>query len=114
VNRELDEIAAALPAAVARLAAGGRLAVVSFHSLEDRIVKRFIAELGKPFRGDARLARLPLAERDLPAPPIVAVGRARKASDAEIAVNPRARSAVLRVAERTRAPLPADLAELAA
>jgi 16S rRNA (cytosine1402-N4)-methyltransferase len=113
VNRELDEIAAALPAAVARLATGGRLAVVSFHSLEDRIVKRFIAELSQPFRGDARLARLALAERDLPAPPIVAVGRARKASDAEIAANPRARSAVLRVAERTVAPLPADLAELA-
>lgn len=114
VNRELDEIAAALPAAVARLATGGRLAVVSFHSLEDRIVKRFIGDLAKPFRGDARLARLALAERDLPAPPIVAVGRARKASDAEIAANPRSRSAVLRVAERTAAPLPADLAGLAA
>jgi 16S rRNA (cytosine1402-N4)-methyltransferase len=114
VNRELEEIAAALPAAVARLAIGGRLAVVSFHSLEDRIVKRFIGDLAKPFRGDARLARLALAERDLPAPPIVAVGRARKASDAEVAANPRARSAVLRVAERTAAPLPADLAELAA
>jgi 16S rRNA (cytosine1402-N4)-methyltransferase len=114
VNRELDEIAAALPAAVARLATGGRLAVVSFHSLEDRIVKRFIGDLAKPFRGDSRLDRLALAERDLPAPPIVAVGRARKASGAEIAENPRSRSAVLRVAERTAAPLPADLAELAA
>jgi 16S rRNA (cytosine1402-N4)-methyltransferase len=114
VNRELEEITAALPAAVARLGPGGRLAVVSFHSLEDRIVKRFIGDLGKPFRGDARLARLALAERDLPAPPIVAIGRARKAADAEVAANPRARSAVLRVAERTAAPLPADLAELAA
>jgi 16S rRNA (cytosine1402-N4)-methyltransferase len=108
VNRELDELRAALPLAAARLAARGRLAVVSFHSLEDRIVKRFVAAHSTPYRGDARLARLPLAARDLPQPPLVAIGRAIKASAAECAHNPRARSAVLRVAERTAAPLPAD------
>ncbi|HEY7904814.1 MAG TPA: 16S rRNA (cytosine(1402)-N(4))-methyltransferase RsmH [Casimicrobiaceae bacterium] len=115
VNRELDELAAALPAAVARLAPGGRLVVISFHSLEDRIVKRFIAAQSTPYRGDARIARLALAERDLPTPPLAAIGRAVKPSPAESAANPRARSAVLRVAARTAAALPDDfLREIAA
>ncbi len=111
VNRELDELEAALPAAVSRLAPGGRLAVVSFHSLEDRIVKRFIAAHSRPWRGDARLARVPLRDDELPQPPLAAVGRAIKAGDAELDANPRARSAVLRVAERSAAPLPRDFAE---
>jgi len=108
VNRELDEVSAALPVITGRLAPGGRLAVISFHSLEDRRVKRFIAAASLPFGGDPRLARLPLRGRDLPAPPIVAIGGAIKAGADEIARNPRARSAVLRVAARTDAPLPAD------
>jgi 16S rRNA (cytosine1402-N4)-methyltransferase len=108
VNRELDEVSAALPVITRRLAPGGRLAVISFHSLEDRRVKRFIAAASTPFGGDPRLARLPIRGRDLPAAPLVAVGGAIKAGDAELARNPRARSAVLRVAERTDAPLPAD------
>jgi 16S rRNA (cytosine1402-N4)-methyltransferase len=108
VNRELDELAAALPTLVARLAPGGRLAVISFHSLEDRRVKRFIEAASLPFGGDARLARVPLRAAELPAPPLVKVGRAIKPTDAETARNPRARSAVLRAAERTGAPLPAQ------
>jgi len=108
VNRELDEVSAALPLVTGRLAPGGRLAVISFHSLEDRRVKRFIAAASTPFGGDPRLARLPLRGRDLPAPPLAAVGGAIKAGADELARNPRARSAVLRVAERTDAPLPAD------
>ncbi len=107
VNRELAELEAALPALARRLATGGRLAVISFHSLEDRIVKRFVAAASAPFAGDARLARVPIRADALPRPPLRAVGRAVKPAAAEIAANPRARSAVLRVAERTAAPWPA-------
>ena len=108
VNRELDEVATALPVMTALLATGGRLAVISFHSLEDRIVKRFFAFASKPFGGDARLARMPIADAALPRAPLATVGRATKPSAGEVARNPRSRSAVLRVAERTDAPLPAD------
>jgi len=108
VNRELDEVSAALPIITGRLVPGGRLAVISFHSLEDRRVKRFIAAASTPFGGDPRLARLPLRGRDLPAPPLVAIDGAIKAGADELAHNPRARSAVMRVAARTDAPLPAD------
>ena len=108
VNRELQEVSAALPRITSLLAAGGRLAVVSFHSLEDRIVKRFFAFASRPFGGDARLARLAIAQAALPPAPLALVGRAIKPAADEIARNPRARSAVLRVAERTATPLPAD------
>jgi 16S rRNA (cytosine1402-N4)-methyltransferase len=114
VNRELEELSDALPLATAALAPGGRLAVIAFHSLEDRIVKRFIAAASKPFGGDPRLARAPIAERQLPKPPLVPVGRALRASPAEVAANPRARSATLRVAERTAAALPGDWSHEAA
>ncbi len=96
VNDELRELRTALPQAVRALAAGGRLAVISFHSLEDRVVKQFIRE-------QARGRELPL---DLPVagPPtgmtLRLVSRATRPGAAEIAVNPRARSALLRVAER--------------
>ena len=108
VNRELEELATTLPAAVPLLERDGRLAVISFHSLEDRIVKRFIAWASRPFGGDPRLARVPIRERALPPTPLVAIGRAIKPSGTEIAANPRARSAVLRVAARTQAALPVD------
>ena len=108
VNRELAEVSTALPRITTLLAAGGRLAVVSFHSLEDRIVKRFLAFASRPFGGDARLARIAIAHSALPQPPLAIVGRAVKPSAAEVARNGRARSAVLRVAQRTAAPLPAD------
>jgi 16S rRNA (cytosine1402-N4)-methyltransferase len=95
INRELADLEDGLAAAHARLKAGGRLAVISFHSLEDRIVKQFIA----------RHAKAPPANRRLPVeiaftPTLKAIGDARKADESETAANPRARSAVLRVAEK--------------
>jgi 16S rRNA (cytosine1402-N4)-methyltransferase len=99
VNRELEEVALMLPQAIARLAAGGRLAVISFHSLEDRQVKRVF----KSASADSLPADLPIRARDLPQPPLRILGKARRASDAEVAANPRARSATLRAAERTEA-----------
>ena len=106
VNRELEELALTLPRIVALLAPGGRLAVISFHSLEDRIVKRFMASSSAPWGGEPTLARLPIADRLLPGTALVRVGRAIRASEDEVRRNPRARSATLRVAERTTHPLP--------
>ena len=97
INQELEELSLALPACAARLVPGGRLVVISFHSLEDRIVKRFLREQSQPPRLPARL---PVRAADLPKPMLRLVGRAQRASVAEIAANPRARSAVMRVAER--------------
>jgi len=97
VNRELEEVSLMLPQATARLAAGGRLAVISFHSLEDRTVKRFMQASARPEvpRG------LPLRASEMPQPVLKLVGRPVKPSAEEIRNNPRARSATLRVAERT-------------
>jgi 16S rRNA (cytosine1402-N4)-methyltransferase len=97
VNQELEELEVTLPQAASLLAPAGRLAVVSFHSLEDRIVKNFIRD-----RSIAdRLPRgVPVRAKDLPTPQLTAVGRAIRASEAEVRRNPRARSAVLRVAEK--------------
>jgi 16S rRNA (cytosine1402-N4)-methyltransferase len=100
LNQELEELSLILPQCVEVLAPRGRLAVISFHSLEDRVVKRFIRNLEKP---DTLPAGLPIRARDLPAPRLMAVGKARRASLSEISANPRARSAVLRVADRTEA-----------
>ena len=101
VNDELAELERVLPRAVARLRNGGRLAVISFHSLEDRIVKQFVARASKPFGGDPRLARAPITEAELPQPPLVAVGRAIRPSSAESDANPRAASARLRCAVKS-------------
>ena len=95
VNRELADLELGLDAAMARLKPGGRLAVISFHSLEDRIVKQFMA----------RHAKAPPANRRMPVevaftPALRLLGGAQKAGDVELSANPRARSAVLRVAER--------------
>ena len=87
-----------MPQCLALLAPGGRLAVISFHSLEDRIVKRFIRS--EEDRDDLP-ANFPVRAKDLPQPRLVAVGRAIRPSADEIARNPRSRSAVLRVAQRT-------------
>lgn len=98
INRELEEIREALPQAVSRLNTGGRLAVISFHSLEDRMVKQFIREQSvRPPLPKWALVR----DSELPEMPLNSVGKAIKPSAAETAANPRARSAVLRVAERT-------------
>jgi 16S rRNA (cytosine1402-N4)-methyltransferase len=101
INQELQELPLALDRILPRLRDGGRLAVISFHSLEDRLVKQFFRRHSQPYGGDARIARLPIAARSLPVPPLRLIGRAIRASDAEVAANPRSRSAVLRVAERT-------------
>ncbi|HET9350124.1 MAG TPA: 16S rRNA (cytosine(1402)-N(4))-methyltransferase RsmH, partial [Burkholderiales bacterium] len=100
INRELEEVSMMLPQAVCRLAPQGRLAVISFHSLEDRIVKRFMQALARP----EMPRRLPLRASEMPEPVLRIVGRAQRASRQEITRNPRARSATLRVAERTAAP----------
>ena len=103
VNRELEEVSLMLPQAIARLAAGGRLAVISFHSLEDRLVKRAMARAARP--GVPR--DLPLRASEMPQASLRLLGRARRPAPAEIAANPRARSAILRAAERTAAPFDA-------
>ena len=108
LNRELSELTLALPGVVPLLRTGGRLAVISFHSLEDRIVKRFFARASKPFGGDPATARLAIRSDALPGAPLRLFGRAIKPQAAEIARNSRSRSAVLRVAERTADPMPAD------
>lgn len=97
INRELEELSLVLPQAVDRLTEGGRLAVISFHSLEDRIVKRFMRDEAS---GPRLPARLPLRAVDLPTPRLRLVGRAQRPDPAEVAANPRARSAIMRVAER--------------
>ena len=100
VNDELEALRRALVATVPALAAGGRLAVISFHSLEDRIVKRFMRDLSRP-RDD-----LPpdLPVRDVtPVAQLRLVGKPQRPGPDEVASNPRARSAVLRVAERLAA-----------
>ena len=101
INQELEDLEVALGAAHQHLAPRGRLAVISFHSLEDRIVKRFMAARAKASQPDRRL---PIRAVDLPQPELRLVAKV-KPSEAEIAANPRARSAILRVAERTDAAL---------
>lgn len=96
INHELDDLAAFLNDAVAILAPGGRLAIISFHSLEDRLVKRFIRTQA---RGDDFPVGLPVTQAQLH-PTLRPVGKAIHAGPDELAVNPRARSAVLRIAER--------------
>lgn len=98
VNRELDELAQTLPRAMHALTTGGRLAVISFHSLEDRVVKNFMRDQEK---GPTYPPELPVVPSFTPR--LRTIGKAVRPGQREIAVNPRARSAVLRVAERTEA-----------
>ena len=96
INKELEDLEAGLSAAYAMLAPGGRMSVISFHSLEDRIVKQFFASKAKVAQPDRRL---PIRAADLPQPLMKLIAKT-KPSDEEVDANPRARSAVLRVAER--------------
>ena len=96
INKELEELSLVLPQALAALRPGGRLAVISFHSLEDRIVKRYMADQASPPQPPRNL---PLRADQLPKPTMKLIGRFRAGND-EVARNPRARSATLRVAEK--------------
>ena len=100
VNQELEELSLVLPQCVELLRPTGRLVIISFHSLEDRIVKRFLRECARP---DRLPARLPLRAAELPRPRLKLVGRTVRPGAAEIERNPRARSAVMRVAEKVAA-----------
>ena len=97
VNQELDQLALALPQAMNILNDGGRLVVISFHSLEDRIVKRFMRDEASL---DTLPKNLPLRSVDLPQPKLRLIGKPVKAGSAEVAANPRARSAVMRIVEK--------------
>jgi 16S rRNA (cytosine1402-N4)-methyltransferase len=96
INSELEDIESVLGQALEVLAVGGRLVVISFHSLEDRIVKRFMNEQA---RGDDFPTGVPVKAAELN-PRLRKLGRAVKASDEEVAVNPRSRSAIMRIAEK--------------
>jgi 16S rRNA (cytosine1402-N4)-methyltransferase len=98
INGELEELESVLPQCVDKLKIGGRLAVISFHSLEDRIVKRFMRDMAQ---GDKLPRNLPIRAVDIPLGKLRLVGKAIQASAQELEINPRARSAVLRVAEFT-------------
>ena len=98
INRELEEVKNVLPQAIESLSVRGRLAVISFHSLEDRIVKQYFKSLvEKP-----KLPRWAMVkDEDLPIAPIELMGKAIKPSAEEISANPRSRSAIMRVVEKT-------------
>ncbi len=96
INKELEDLEAGLSEAYAMLAPGARLVVISFHSLEDRMVKQFLASKAKVEQPDRRL---PIRAVDLPQPLVKLVAKIKPSAE-EVAANPRARSAVMRVAER--------------
>jgi 16S rRNA (cytosine1402-N4)-methyltransferase len=96
INQELEELEIGLQQAYARLAPHGRLVVISFHSLEDRIVKRFMASKAHVEQPDRRL---PIRAVDLPQPEMILISKAKPSAE-EVAGNPRSRSAVMRVAQR--------------
>jgi 16S rRNA (cytosine1402-N4)-methyltransferase len=101
INQELTQLSLALQQLRDRLVPGGRLAVIAFHSLEDRIVKHFLREAAQPQAG---LPRMPLRADQLPQPVMRLIGGARRPGATELSRNPRARSAVLRVAEKLPSP----------
>jgi 16S rRNA (cytosine1402-N4)-methyltransferase len=102
LNQELEELSLVLPQCLRMLAPQGRLSVISFHSLEDRIVKQFVK--GEQDRDDLP-SNFPVLAKDLPQPRMMAIGKTQKPSAQEVKRNPRSRSAVLRVAERTNVSL---------
>ncbi|MDZ4201062.1 MAG: 16S rRNA (cytosine(1402)-N(4))-methyltransferase RsmH [Gallionella sp.] len=98
LNQELEELARILPECVAHLQTGGRLVVISFHSLEDRMVKHFMRDMAE---GDKLPRNVPIRASEVPQGKLNLLGKAIRAGAAELQANPRARSAVMRVAERT-------------
>lgn len=100
LNQELEELARVLPECVTHLKRDGRLVVISFHSLEDRIVKHFMRDMSE---GDKLPRNVPIRASEVPQGRMKLVGRAIRAGAAELELNPRARSAVMRVAERSHA-----------
>lgn len=100
INQELEELEGVLPACVARLKTGGRLVVISFHSLEDRMVKHFMRDMTD---ADKLPRNVPIRASEVPQGKLKAIGKAVRAGKSELQVNPRARSAVMRVAERSDA-----------
>jgi len=97
INQELEELEIALPQCLEMLNPGGRLVVISFHSLEDRIVKQYMRVQAQH---GSLPERLPVRAADLPKPRLKLIGKPVYPSDDEVRANPRARSAVMRVAER--------------
>jgi 16S rRNA (cytosine1402-N4)-methyltransferase len=97
LNQELEEIARVLPQCVDCLKPGGRIVIISFHSLEDRMVKRFLRDMAQ---GDKLPRNLPIRAADVPKGRLNLLGKAVRATLQEVDANPRARSAVMRVAER--------------
>lgn len=100
LNQELEELARVLPECVTHLKTDGRLVVISFHSLEDRIVKHFMRDMAQ---GDKLPRNVPIRASEVPDGRLNLIGKAVRASEAELKANPRARSAVMRVAERSHA-----------
>jgi len=98
LNQELEELARVLPECVTHLKDGGRLVVISFHSLEDRIVKHFMRDMAE---GDKLPRNVPIRASEVPQGRLHLIGKAVRAGEAELRSNPRARSAVMRVAERS-------------
>ncbi len=98
LNQELEELARVLPECVSHLKTGGRLVVISFHSLEDRIVKHFMRDISQ---GDKLPRNLPVRASEMQKGRLHLLGKPVRAGEAEILDNPRARSAVMRVAERS-------------
>lgn len=100
LNQELEELARVLPECVTNLKTEGRLAVISFHSLEDRMVKHFMRDMAE---GDKLPRNVPIRAREVPQGRLRLIGKAVRVGEAELRINPRARSAVMRVAERSDA-----------
>jgi 16S rRNA (cytosine1402-N4)-methyltransferase len=100
LNQELEELARVLPECVTHLKPGGRLAIISFHSLEDRIVKHFMRDMAE---GDKLPRDVPIRASEVPQGRLHLIGKAVRAGEAELQANVRARSAVMRVAERSDA-----------
>jgi 16S rRNA (cytosine1402-N4)-methyltransferase len=98
LNQELEELARVLPGCVKLLKCGGRLVVISFHSLEDRIVKHFMRDMAE---GDKLPRNVPVRASEIPRGKLKLIGKAVRAGATELESNPRARSAVMRVAERS-------------